>query len=252
MESPQELLPFLNYDSEEATMEEMADYYYRCRLFWNHLNDCASDEHKLVPLNGAAEPSDEEVAGLVVSVFLALSSVYYFFQDTMKQPHHRKLLWVATGGFTWPEYPDDDAVFRAEEAAGLLYDTHVQDNNDEDDSDDDIQPPGLSHATLFFLTLVSFSDGTSPPPEDPRIMNESLPSIISDETINPDPNFNMVSSDDEQNDNDFEPADYNSNEFDEVNPNPYENPVKEEASEVVDVRMQNEPTPAINALVCYL
>ena len=67
-------LPLLEYDSDEATEDERAEYYRRCRLFWNQLNEALNDDQKLVPSNGAAEPSDEEVAGLLVSVSLTLWS----------------------------------------------------------------------------------------------------------------------------------------------------------------------------------
>ena len=67
----------------------------------------------------------------------------------MREPHRRKLFWVASGGFTFPEYPDDDAIFRAEEAAGLLSDTNIEDSEDEDDLED-LQQPGSLYS-IFVL-----------------------------------------------------------------------------------------------------
>ena len=72
MDFPTEQLPLLEYDSDEATEEETAEYYRRGRLFWNVLNEALDDDKKLVPANGAAEPSDDEVAAFLVSVSPAI------------------------------------------------------------------------------------------------------------------------------------------------------------------------------------
>ena len=103
--------------------------------------------------------------------------------------------------------------------------------------------------------MVNFLEDSSPPPNDPTNFDERLPSVNSNETVNPGPDLNAIitlSSDDEQ--NDFEPAD--NYEFNEDKFNLAQNPAEVEAPEVadVDIRMQNEPgpAPAINALVCYL
>lgn len=70
----------------------------------------------------------------------------------MKEPRRRKLFWIVTGGFTWPEYPNDDAIFRAEEAAGLIYDTNVQDSEEEDE----LPLPGSLYSLLYLKQWLIF------------------------------------------------------------------------------------------------
>uniref|UniRef100_A0AC35F230 Uncharacterized protein n=1 Tax=Panagrolaimus sp. PS1159 TaxID=55785 RepID=A0AC35F230_9BILA len=121
-------------DDDTVTYQQLYGAYLN---FWNSLNDCVSDEYKLIPENGT-RPTYREAKNL---------------WKAMKQPRQRKLLWVTTG-FLHGEFPNDEAEFRREKEAGLINETNVTDGADEefesssDDDDIDIDLPDMNDENI--------------------------------------------------------------------------------------------------------
>uniref|UniRef100_A0AC34G9G7 Uncharacterized protein n=1 Tax=Panagrolaimus sp. ES5 TaxID=591445 RepID=A0AC34G9G7_9BILA len=100
--------------------------------FWNSLNNCLEDEHKIHPANGI-EPTFEESENL---------------WNSMKEPRRRKLLWIATG-FIHEDFPEDKEQFIKEESNGVIFETNVEGRGSDDDlSSDEEDLPNLNDENL--------------------------------------------------------------------------------------------------------